>query len=83
MQKDPAVVCKFKLLCDKSWIELSKIAGETEVRFCGECQSSVFLCRDYTSLEEHIAKSRCIAIEATDGGWEVGYPMPITHPTQT
>ena len=79
MQQHSSVICKFKLLCDKKWTELSNIAGETDVRFCGDCQSSVFLCRDYDSLEKHIAESHCVALETIDGDWEVGYPMPISH----
>ena len=59
---DEAVVCTFRVLCNKRWKDLQAIAGETDVRYCGQCTKPVFRCDEYDTLAEYIAEGRCVCI---------------------
>lgn len=74
--QNTSIICKFKFLCDKQWGDLNEIADQPNVRYCGGCQKSVFLCRNYDSLEKHIAALHCVAVESVefDDEFTLGYP---------
>ena len=54
------VVCKFKTLCEKRWVDLNKIEGKEKVRYCIDCMKPVFFCTTYEELRIHAKESHCI-----------------------
>lgn len=59
-----AIICKFSLLCDKRWAELSKIDGQDGTRFCDSCQQSVHFVDNYEEFVRHAGLGHCVAVVA-------------------
>lgn len=58
------IICEFKFTCDKAWDSLQKIEDQSDVRYCGACMKSVFLCHSYEELALHVSRSHCVAIKS-------------------
>ena len=61
MKESIPVVCTFRVLCDKSWDDLNVVLGNSNVRYCGDCQKPVFQCHTYKELKHHVSKSHCVS----------------------
>ena len=70
----PKILCQFSFPCEKSWNDLSEIAGQQDVRFCTECTKPVFLCLSYEDLYEHVEKERCVAVPISEEDLRLGRP---------
>ena len=55
--------CRFAYKCEKTWDDLIVDASSSRsVRFCDDCEKSVFLCETDTELAKAIRLNRCVAI---------------------
>ncbi|MDX1486874.1 MAG: hypothetical protein R3268_01640 [Acidiferrobacterales bacterium] len=74
--------CRFAYRCENRWEDLAPTdsIGDS-VRYCGECEQSVYLCVTEKQLMRAIRENRCVAIPtATRGqGRERRKPGSIPH----
>ena len=55
--------CKFAFKCEKRWNDLNVISGgDKDIRFCDDCEQSVYRCRTDDQLKYAIRENRCIAV---------------------
>ena len=52
---------RFQFRCPQRWFNLSP-TEDGNVRFCGECQRNVYLCRNVDEWRLHAGQGRCVAI---------------------
>jgi DNA-directed RNA polymerase alpha subunit len=62
MQLDHNVICHFRFICSERWETLTPIEGYANKRFCGACNSPVYLTKNYEELEINISAKRCVAM---------------------
>jgi len=81
MQLDNTVICHFKFICSERWEGLEPIDGYSNKRFCGVCNSPVYLTANYQELEANINEKRCVAIfldKSMDGEQKfLGLVVPV------
>ncbi|CAN5443085.1 hypothetical protein BH11PLA2_BH11PLA2_15130 [soil metagenome] len=54
---------KFQFQCPKRWDQL-EISDATKIRFCPDCQKSVFYASSYSEAAEHALRGECVAINS-------------------
>ncbi len=55
---------KYKLnKCDRRWFTLTKIEGQTDVRFCDRCVKTIHWCNTEEQVKEAVKNKWCIATE--------------------
>lgn len=52
---------RFQFRCPQRWFNLSP-TEDGNVRFCGECQRNVYLCRNVDEWRLHAGQGHCVAI---------------------
>jgi hypothetical protein len=52
----------WKFMCEKKWKELTE-TDRSNVRFCAQCQTDVYLCGSMLEAEKHSNAGRCIALQ--------------------
>lgn len=57
--------CQFKFECDKKWLDLEKLEGPTNVRFCKHCLKEVHFIDDVWDLALALDNDWCVAIART------------------
>ncbi len=53
--------CTFTFQCPRTWDQLER-TGETNVRFCGQCERRVHLCTTDEELTRHARDRHCVAV---------------------
>lgn len=56
------IICKFKVLCDMDWDDLTIIDKYPNIKFCSECSKDVHYCSTYDQLQEEIKNGHCVAL---------------------
>lgn len=49
--------------CSQEWEALQVVPDNSKVRYCSECQQSVYRCDTQAEFREHRALGHCISIE--------------------
>lgn len=52
---------EFKFRCPRQWLQLCP-TQRREVRFCDECNRSVYLCKDEAEAKDQTQLGRCVAV---------------------
>ena len=74
------IECTFEFKCDKQWDELeTQIA--TNIKFCKQCQTDVYLCKTQEELDLARSLGRCISIERVEIRlFTTGVPARVKDP---
>jgi uncharacterized protein (TIGR02996 family) len=55
---------EFTYRCPKRWPDLN-LTREVGVRYCGECEQSVYYCDTIAEAQDHASRGRCVAVALT------------------
>ena len=75
------IECTFEFKCDKQWDDLETQVA-SNIKFCNQCQTDVYLCKTQDELDHASSLGRCISIERVEVRmFTTGVPAPITNPS--
>ena len=64
--------CIIKFKCTKTWESLDE-TNQSHIRYCGDCDRGVHLCKTQDELKINLKNNRCVAVDIENEKSEPSY----------